>query len=145
MSDSEIAIAEPLQLSAVWIHDPDDPEATLLHYPYSSFDDRNSGIDIPSDAKLYAGRVYPSYDFSLHEELSMDVAVQIIRHDPYSTGKGTLDDLYAFIRSRKPVCVRDGAGRVLTGPMQGLSEAGTHYGFAVSFSVNQIDLNLVTA
>jgi hypothetical protein len=145
MTDSTIQTAQPLQLDAVWIHDPDDPEGTLLHYPYSSFDDRNSGIEIPSDAKHYAGRVYPAYDFSLHEQLSMKVQVQIIRDDPYSTGKGTYQDLEAFVRSRRPVTVRDGAGRVVTGPLQGLSESGTHYGFVASFVVNQIDLGLVLA
>lgn len=145
MSDSEIATAEPLQLQAVWIHDPDDPEGTLVHYPYSSFEDRNSGIDIPADAKFYAGRTYPSFDLSVHEELNMSVQVQIIRDDPYFPGSGTYDDLLAFARNRKSVVVRDGQGRVLVGPLLGLSESGTHYGYAVSFSISQMDLNPVAA
>jgi hypothetical protein len=143
MSDSEIVTAIPIDLKSIWIHDLDDPPGTIKHYPYSSFDDRDESLDIEVIGEHYAGRVYPVYDISSFENVAMKVSVDIVRADPYNPTSGTLADLKAFARSRKSVMVRDGAGRSVTGPIQGLSESGKHFGFTASFTVEHADVEMV--
>jgi hypothetical protein len=144
MSDSEIVISLPIDLRSVWIHDPDDPEGTIKHYPYSPFEARDETLEIEMVGQHYAGRLYPVYDISEFENVMVEVSTDIVRGDPYNPTSGTLADLKQFARSRKSIVFRDGAGRLVIGPLQELTEAGTSFGFTASFTVGQADVETVT-
>jgi hypothetical protein len=137
-SDSEPSVVE-LDLRGIWIHDPDDPEGTIKHFPYGNQAGKLD-VELEQSATHVAGRQFPITDFGDFLDIVMGVSVQVIYADPYYPMSGTLYDLMTARLSKRAFTVRDGGGRMVTGIIEGWSEgqAGrdTH---SVSFNVRQDD------
>lgn len=136
--DSDPVIAT-LHLRGVWLHDPDNPEGTIKHYPYGNLSG-GLGRDIEQVTSHYAGRVFPVVDYGEHQDDVMSVSVQVVRPDPYFPQSGNLRSLKDFSELRRPVMARDRGGRAVVGAIEGWRESQSGRDIhQVGFSVRQVD------
>lgn len=138
-ADSDPATAS-IAFMGVWIHDPLDPEGTVLQLPYGSAA-RSLQVGVEQAATVYAGRSYPVFDFGEEKAQVFSVAVDV----PHgSTWRSDLDALEAFADQQRIVVVRDGRGRSVPGALSGYSERDQAWGTQVSFDVTRAHEETVT-
>lgn len=124
-----------LDLIGVWIHDPDDPEATIRAYPYGA-SSRERTVDTMPTGNHYAGRAFPVVDFGEFEGEAVSVSVQI----PHgATWREDVVQARALMSRRQTMLYRDNRGRVVPGTLSGYRETDQEWGTLVAFTVTRVD------
>lgn len=139
-TDSE-PVTATLDLIGAWVHDPDDPEGSIVNYPYGSAQ-RGTEYDPMGSGTFYAGRPHPVFDFGEHEAETVGVTIDVPHGTDY---RSHLASLKKFAASKKPVWFRDNRGRAVHGLMTGFSVNDQPWGASVSFTVEQSDREVTTA
>lgn len=125
-----------LTLRGVWIHDPTDPEETVVQFLYGRAG-RVTNLDAVQAGTRYEGRTYPVIDYSAtFEEYSADFTISVPFGDDHAQ---QLADLEAFVRLRAAVCVRDNRGRRLFATLVGYSCRDEMWGSAVTITAQSVD------
>lgn len=143
-TDSDPSEATLTPLRGVWIHDPADPQGTVVQFLYARAGGDTS-LDSVQAGTRYAGRTYPVTDYSEFENLACGFTIQVIFGDDYAA---QLTDLAEFVRLRATVCVRDGRGRRLFATLIDYRERDETFGTTVTFTAVQVDYDesvIVTA
>lgn len=134
-TDSTSVTVEASELQGLWIHDPLDPEGTLIQYLYGGASN-SEAVSVSSTALQFSGRKYPVYDFGDPESGSFDVSITV----PFSD---TWYDEIAFLKGlplgRTTMCFRDSRSRVVFGVVLEVKFADQMLGTQVSFSVQRND------
>jgi hypothetical protein len=128
-TDSESSeITVPIM--GVWIHDPDDPEGTLMNFPYGA-NQRSDSYDSMGAATYFVGKEDPVFDFGDPSSSSIDVTIDLPGGSDHLTN---LLALRAFAASKKAVWYRDNRSRSMYGIISGLKVADSGFGSQVSFT-----------
>jgi hypothetical protein len=129
-----VTVAAP-ELQGLWIHDPLNPEGTVIQFLYGGANNGET-VGVSSTALQFAGRKYPVYDFGDPESNSFDVAITV----PFS------DDWYdeiAYLKGlplgRTTMCFRDSRARVFFGVVLDVKFSDQMHGTQVSLSVQRND------
>lgn len=132
-TDSGPEVTE-LDLRGVWLHFPGgDPADSSRSYPYGA-SQRGDALDIMGEANYYAGRADPVVDYGEHQEVVIQVTVDVPHGADY---RASLTDLTYFAESRQTVHYRDNRGRAAYGQMEGFSRKDMDWGTQVSFTILQ--------
>jgi hypothetical protein len=132
-SDPQTAVAPELQ--GVWMHDPVDPEGTIVQYLYGGAAN-NEAVGVSSTALQFAGRKYPVYDFGDPESNSFDLSITV----PFSdTWYDEVAVLKALPLSRTTMCFRDSRARVFFGVVLEVKFADQMHGTQATFTVLRND------
>jgi hypothetical protein len=135
--DSDIVSVTAPVLSAVWIHDPDDPEGTIIHYLYH--ESRSDAMQVDVTGTYFAGRKYPVYDFSEHSarELSLPLVIPFAE-DTWDT---KTEYLQALLEARKAFIYRDKRARLIYGVTAGLDWGDIPVGSTVALKIQAADFD----
>jgi hypothetical protein len=139
-TDSDPATAG-ISFMGVWIHDPLDPEGTVIQLLHGSAA-RSRSVGVEQVGTTYAGRSYPVFDFGDQRSEVFQVRVDV-GHG--TTWRSDMDALADFALLERVVVVRDGRGRSVPGAMTDYEERDQPWGTAVSFTVTRAHEETVTA
>jgi hypothetical protein len=133
MSDPQTIQAPELQ--GVWMHDPADPEGTILQFLYGGAA-KGESVGVSSTALQFAGRKYPVFDFGDPETGSYDVSITV----PFSdTWYDEVAALKALPESRTTMCFRDSRARAFFGVVLEVKFSDQMHGTQVTFTVQRND------
>lgn len=133
-TDSATASASTA-FNGLWIHDPLDPQGTVVRFLYGK-SSRSKSIDVEESGLVFAGRAFPVMEYGEHQADEYDFSVQVPNGSSYLSDLAALAD---FAESRRTLCVRDNRGKVVFGTMTGYKEQDQDWGSRVSFSVSRVD------
>jgi hypothetical protein len=123
-----------LSLAGVWLHDPLDEEGTAANFPYGP--GRESSVEAAGVGTLYAGRVFPVYDYGEHEEESVSASIQVPHGDTYASDLIALD---GFARAKRVLWYRDNRGRSFAAAITSHKVSDQRWGALVALSVARHD------
>ena len=119
-------------LTAVWIHDPEDPEATVRQFAYGA-SGRRDEVSVVGAGLYFVGRTLPMFDFGEHEGRSVSLTLIVPYGDDWSEKIDWLETTLA--RSRKAWVYRDDRGRLIYGVVLGISLSDEPFGTSVSLTI----------
>lgn len=119
-----------LDIRGVWIHDPDNPEATLRQFPYGA-NQRGDSFDGMQSGTYYAGREDPIFDFGDSSGTSADITIDVYHGPDYTENMITLRQYAAM---KKMLWLRDNRSRAVFGTMSGFKTSDQSWGSTVSFT-----------
>ena len=131
-----VTVVAPI-LRTVWIHDPDDPEGTVMHFRYHESRNESNAVEVAGT--VFAGRRYPVYDFGEHSTRNLDVPLQLTLYD--DDWEQQMDYLRALLEARKAFIYRDKRGRLIYGITAGMEIGDTPIGAGVSMTIQAADFN----
>lgn len=126
---------EELDLTGVWIHDPDDPEGTVKTYKHGQAQ-RASQIETLGTEQRFAGREKPVVDYGEHTSRFYSITINLFES---LTHQDEVAELTSFAELKKALVLRDNRGRVMTGIMYGFVVHDAKWGSAVQFSFREVD------
>jgi hypothetical protein len=133
-ADSDWVAATPA-LQGVWLHDPTDPQGSVLHLPYGR-SARSSTVEVDQTGLVFAGRVWPVVE---HGESQTDTHTvkAIVPHGP--TWAGDVAALQDLVESRRTLYLRDNRGRSAWCVLSGFQAVDVDEGTEVSFAAARVD------
>lgn len=134
-ADSAV-VTGTLPLQGVWLHDPQDPQGSVRHYPYGA-NARESSLEVEQEGTQYAGRTYPLVDYGEGEALAVGVSIDVPHGPDY---QATLRGLEDVARLRRTLHLRDNRGRDIRGTLSGLKHTDQGWGSVVSFTITAVDV-----
>lgn len=130
-----LAAEASLTLEGVWIHDPLDPEGTAEQFLYGKAA-RSTGVDVGAAGLIFAGRTYPVFEYSEHQNDTYSVKIDV----PFGTAwASALADLLAFAESRRTLCFRDNRQRRMFGALSDYQEADEEWGTTATMTFTRAD------
>lgn len=133
-SDSDTVTTSTSLYPGVWLHDPLDPEGTLVRFAYGK-NGRSSSIDTLGEGNLYAGREYPVVDFGEHTSEKVSVTIEIPDGTDAAASLAALDE---FARSKRTLFYRDNRGRAFYATLSGYTRSDASWGTGVSFEAARV-------
>lgn len=133
-TDSVLVNADAAQFTGLWLHFPEDPQASSSNFIYGR-DLRSYNINVGGRQLVLAGRKFQVTEFGEHQADQFDVSV-IIPHGPSYDAERNL--LRSFATSKRTVVARDNRGTVVFGAISDLSEDHQSEGSSFSFEVNRV-------
>lgn len=134
-ADSAWSDAVTLSLQGVWLHDPLDPDGTVLQVPYGDAS-RSTARETSTAVLQLAGRTYPVIEFGQPETEAYTIRA-MVAHGP--TWAADLEALVWFVRAKRPIVVRDNRGRSAHAMLSGYREDDAEEGTSVSFTATRMD------
>jgi hypothetical protein len=125
-------------LVGIWIHDPDDPEATLVNFPFTDPGSRTEHLGVTGTPIRLKGRTLPVYDFSAFEDQTVAVAIDVPHGPEYAEQMAWLA---ALVRSRESWLYRDNRSRKIYGPVVDAQLTDVQYGSRVQLSVSATEFD----
>jgi hypothetical protein len=125
-------------MTGVWLHDPDDPEATAVNYVYGG--GKSDTLDTMGQGTLYAGREYPIVDFGEGVNAEVSVTIQVPAGSTWASELASLDAIAAWKRT---VMYRDSRGRKVPGVVKDYARSDQRWGTEVTFTITQVDFTEV--
>ncbi len=119
-----------LDISGVWIHDPDDPEGTLRQFRYGA-NQRGDSYDSGAAATYYVGKEDPVFDFGDSSGTTADFTIDVYHGPDYTENMITLRQYAAM---KKNVWIRDNRSRAIYGTITGFKTSDQEWGSSVSFT-----------
>lgn len=138
-NDSNVIPSKGPTFQGVTLHDPNDPEATMVHYPLWR-GGRMEESSVASELLQFAGRNFPVTSFGDPEMSSINATVTVPAGDE---GNVLVDALRDFLRDRRLLVYRDGRGRVIFGTMAAQAVEDRREGTDVTFTVTRNDYSEV--
>lgn len=132
-------VTASVAFSGLWVHDPDDPEATITQYRYGRAQ-RSLGVAVTQETTHFVGRVQPVTDFGEHQTDTFDVTIDVPFGTDYRPARASLR---AWAEARRAVVVRDNRGRMQLSTLDGHDESDTEWGGQVSLTATRVDSSAV--
>lgn len=121
-------------LAGVWLHDPDDAQATAVNYLYGT--GKSDALDTLGQGTLYAGREYPVVDFGEGVNATVSVTIHVPTGPTWASELAALSEIAAWKRT---VMYRDSRGRKVPGVVGDYGRSDQRWGTEVTFTVSQVD------
>ena len=131
-TDSLPATAE-LPLSGVWLHDPEDAEATAHGYFFGKAQ-RSDTYDAMGLSSFYVGRSAPVVEFGEFEARSVDATLDVAYGPEYATDLATVR---AFAAKKTTLWYRDNRGRALFGWISSFKTSDQEWGTSVAITFTE--------
>jgi hypothetical protein len=133
-TDSIVVFSDTVHFSGLWLHFPEDPQATTTNFLYGR-DVRSYDINVGGKQLVLAGRKFGVTEFGEHQEDAFKVTV-IVPHGPEYESQRI--ELREFASSKRTVVARDNRGVVMHGSISSLTENHESQGSSFSFDVNRV-------
>jgi hypothetical protein len=139
-TDSAWSAGVQLHLCGVWLHDPLDPAGTARQYPYGK-SSRSTAVDTANREMVYAGRVFPVYEFGESQGTVYTVR-GVIPHG--ATWVADCEAMEWFATARRTLVFRDNRGRSIYCAVTGYRADDADEGTVFSFTATAVDHTVVT-
>lgn len=134
-SDSDVKASTGPFFQGVTLHDPSDPEGTMVHYAHWR-GGRMEESQVSAEFLQFAGRNFPVTSFGDPSSTNVNVTVTI----PAGGGHDELvEALRRFLANREVLTYRDGRGRIIFGTIPSHNIEDRREGTDVTFSVTRND------
>jgi hypothetical protein len=138
-----VAVTAELPIAGVWLHDPEDPEATAhgFFYGRAQRSDTYDGMGLSS---YYVGRAAPVVEFGEFEARSVDATLDVAYGPEYADDLSRLRD---FAARKVTLWYRDNRGRALFGWISSFKTSDQVWGasVAITFTEAHHDITEVAA